>query len=282
MTPLSALRSFLFAPANRAAVYEKVLSSGADAVCLDLEDAVPPDQKVASREPALKWLAGGGHGPLKGLRINSLRTPEGLADMAAVCAAGSLDGFVLLPKVDAAADVQIAAAALDAGNSRLRLGALIESAAGLENVFEIAGSSERLAFLLFGGVDLSAELGVDGSDSSLAYARGRVVHAGRSNGRPVLDVPALAFRDLEAVAAAAHRAKAHGFSGKAAIHPSNIAPINEAFTPDETEIAEAQAVVNAFNAAPSGLVVINGKLIERPVIRAMQARLALAEAAGKL
>jgi citrate lyase subunit beta/citryl-CoA lyase/(S)-citramalyl-CoA lyase len=277
-----ALRSFLFAPANRAAVFDKVLVSGADAVCLDLEDAVPPDQKAAARGPALDWLAQAHPGPWCGVRINALRTPEGLADMAAVCAARPAAGFVLLPKVEAAADVQIAADALAASGSGLALGALIETAAGLEAVFDIARASDRVQFLLFGAVDLGADLGVDGSDAALAYARGRVVHAGRAAGRPVLDVPALAFRDLDAVAQAAARARAHGFSGKAAIHPSNIDAINDAFTPTAAEIAEAQDLVALYEAAPDGLAVRDGKLIEAPVIRAMQARLALARAAGRL
>ncbi|MEM9393134.1 MAG: CoA ester lyase [Pseudomonadota bacterium] len=276
------IRSLLFASANRASVYQKVLSSHSDAVCLDLEDAVPRDQKAEARAPALAWMTAGGDIPWRGLRINSLRTPEGLADMVAVCAAAPQSGFLMLPKVDAAADVQIVAEALDSVQSGLRLGALIESAAGLEQVYSIADASPRLAFLVFGAVDLSAELGIDGSDASLAYARGRVVHAARAADRPILDVPALAYKDVASVAEAATRAKALGFSGKAAIHPSNIACINAAFTPAAEEIDEAREIVDAFEAAPNGLVVRNGTLIEKPVIRAMQARLALAEAAGIL
>ncbi|ABV92787.1 HpcH/HpaI aldolase [Dinoroseobacter shibae DFL 12 = DSM 16493] len=281
MTAPRALRSFLFAPANRPAIFDKARGSGADAVCLDLEDAVPPDQKATARAPALEWLVQAAD-PGCGVRINGLRTPEGLADIAALCAARPGPGFVLLPKVGAAAEVQIAAEALEAAGSDLSLGALIETAEGLEAVARIARASDRLSFLLFGAVDLAADLGVDGSDAALAYARGRVVHAGRAAGRPVLDVPALDFRDLAAVGQAAARAKAHGFSGKAAIHPSNIAVINDAFTPGAEEIAEAQEVLALYEASPNGLAVRNGKLIEKPVIRAMEARLALARAAGRL
>jgi citrate lyase beta subunit len=282
MTAPPALRSLLFAPANREAVFDKAVTSGADAVCIDLEDAVPPDQKTQARAPALSWLGQAEAGlPWRGVRINAMRTPQGLADLAAVCAARPRAGFILLPKVDAAADVQIASEVLQAAGCEALLGALIESAAGLEAVFEIARASDRLAFLMFGGVDLSAELGNDGSEGALAYARGRVVHAARAAGRPVLDVPALDFRDLNAVAAAAARARAHGFAGKAAIHPSNIAPINTAFSPSQAEIMEAEEIVALFEAAPNGLVVKDGKLIERPVIRAMQARLALARAVAQ-
>ncbi|WP_425093307.1 HpcH/HpaI aldolase/citrate lyase family protein [Tropicimonas sp. S265A] len=279
-----ALRSFLFVPANRASVLPKALASGADAVCVDLEDAVPPDQKPEARAPALEFLgsACAQDMPWRGVRLNGLRTPDGLADMAALCAVAPAAGFVLLPKVDSPAEVQIVDDALTACGSGTRIGALIESAAGLEAVQGIARATDRLAFLLFGGVDLSAELGVDGSDASLAYARGRVVHAGRGAGVPVLDVPALDFRDLGAVGEAAGRALAHGFSGKAAIHPSNIAPINAAFTPVADEVTEALEIVRAFEQAPSGLVVRDGKLIERPVIRAMVARLDRARAAGLL
>jgi citrate lyase beta subunit len=272
-------RSLLFTPANRPTAFAKSLAAGADLTCLDLEDAVPPDQKEAARAPAIAFLSEGPNAG-RGVRINGLRTAFGLSDLLAVAQAAPTHGFLLLPKVDAVADVQIVSEILAAAGSGLFLGAIIESAAGLEAVFEIARAGPRLAFLMFGGVDLSAELGVDGSDASLAYARGRVVHAGRVAGIDVMDVPALAFRDPDAVTGAARRAKAHGFSGKAAIHPINIAPIHDVFTPTPAEIEEAHEIVAAFDNAVSGLVVIDGKLIEAPVIRGMRARLAAGRAAG--
>src|SRR5262249_21726582 len=146
------------------------------------------------------------------------------------------------------------------------LAVLIESAEGLENVFSILKASPRIAFAMFGGADLSAELGVALAHEPLLYARSRVVHAARSAGVDLLDVPSLAFRDLEAVRAEAMAAKALGFSGKAAIHPSNVAVVNAVFSPSEEETARAEAVVAAYRASPNGLAVLDGKLVERPVV----------------
>jgi citrate lyase subunit beta/citryl-CoA lyase/(S)-citramalyl-CoA lyase len=272
-------RSLLFTPATRPAAFAKALDSGTDCVCIDLEDAVPPGAKADVRDQAIAFLDGD---PRRALRINGLRTAFGLADLAALAAAAPAGGMILLPKVEAAADVAIADAILTECGSGATLGALIESALGLEAVFDIARASPRLEMLVFGGVDLRADMGYGTGEAPLAYGRARVVHGARLAGLHVLDVPELAFRDLDAVTARAETARAHGFTGKTAIHPSNIAPIQAAFTPSPAEIAEAQEVMAAHAASETGLVVRDGKLIEAPVIRAMEARLAIARAAGVL
>ncbi|WP_424966713.1 HpcH/HpaI aldolase/citrate lyase family protein [Dinoroseobacter sp. S375] len=272
-------RALLFTPATRISAVPKGLASGVDCLCLDLEDAVPPDQKAAARPDAIGFLDGD---PRKALRINGLRTRAGLEDLVALARAAPQGGMLLLPKVESAAEIAQADAVLGEAGARMALGALIESAAGLEEVFAIARATPRLEMLLFGAVDLAADLGLGSGEAPLAYARARVVHAGKGAGLQVLDVPELAFRDLDHVAARARTARDLGFTGKAAIHPSNVAPIQSAFTPSAAEIAEARAVMAAHAAAPSGLVVIDGRLIEAPVIRAMQARLEVAAAAGVL
>lgn len=272
-------RSLLFTPATRPTAFDKALASGADCVCIDLEDAVPPEAKDDVRAQAIAFLNGDVR---RALRINGLRTGYGLADLSALAAAAPTGGMVLLPKVETAAELAIADAILTECGSGVTLGALIESALGLEAVFEIARASSRLEMLVFGGVDLRADMGLGPGDAPLAYARARVVHGASVAGLHVLDVPELAFRDLESVASRAEAAQAFGFTGKAAIHPSNIAPIQSAFTPTPAQIAEAQDVMAAHAASETGLVVRDGKLIEAPVIRAMEARLAIARAAGVL
>ncbi|TFL16515.1 HpcH/HpaI aldolase/citrate lyase family protein [Jannaschia formosa] len=276
------LRSLLFTPATRVAAFDKALGSGADCVCLDLEDAVPPASKAGARPAALDWLSAGGEGPLRGLRINALSTAFGMADMADLARAAPGAGLVMLPKVGSAEEVRLAAAVLDEAGSGLTLAALVESAAGLAAVDGIAAASPRLTVLVFGGVDLSADLGADPVSDTMRVARARIVQAARAAGRDVLDVPELAFRDLDGVARAARLAAREGFTGKAAIHPANVAAINDAFTPDAEAIAEARRVVEAFEAAPSGLAELDGKLIEAPVVKAMRGRLARARAAGVL
>ncbi|SDZ59223.1 citrate lyase subunit beta / citryl-CoA lyase/(S)-citramalyl-CoA lyase [Jannaschia faecimaris] len=277
------MRSLLFTPANRPQAFDKALAIGADCVCLDLEDAVPPDAKDGARAPAIAFLTGaGGAGATRALRINALSSAAGARDLAGLADAAPRAGLVMLPKVTSAAELRMVASILDEVNSETGLIALVETADGLSAVEEIARASPRLRALVFGGVDLSAELGAAPGSDTMRMARARIVHAARAGGCDVLDVPELDFRNAEKVDTAAADAAANGFTGKAAIHPSNIATINAAFTPTADEIARAQAAVAAFEAAPSGLVVIDGKLIEAPVIKGMRKLLAIAKAAGVL
>jgi citrate lyase beta subunit len=203
-------------------------------------------------------------------------------DLAGLADAAPKGGLLMLPKVESAAEVQLVASILDEVGSDTGLIALVETAEGLSAVEDIARASDRLRALMFGGIDLSAELGVHMNSDTMCVARARIVQAARAGGRDVLDVPELDFRNAEKVQNAAQNAVANGFTGMAAIHPSNLATINAAFTPTIEEIARAQEIVAAFEAAPSGLVVIDGKLIEAPVIKGMLKRIAIARAVGVL
>ncbi len=277
------LRSLLFTPANRVAAFGKALGAGADCVCLDLEDAVPPDAKSAARPDAINFLEGAGaKRPIRGVRINALSSAAGARDLAGLADAAPKCGLLMLPKVGSAAEIQLVASILDEVGSDIGLIALVETAEGMSAVEDIARSSDRLRALMFGGIDLSAELGAQMNSDTMRVARARIVQAARAGGRDVLDVPELDFRNAEKVQNAAQNAVANGFTGKAAIHPSNLATINAAFTPTTEEIARAQEIVAAFEAAPSGLLVIDGKLIEAPVIKGMRKRIAIARAAGVL
>ncbi len=277
------MRSLLFTPANRPQAFAKALDAGADCVCLDLEDAVPPDAKCASRPGALDFLAkAGADGPLRAVRVNALPCAAGARDLAALADLAPRAGLVMLPKVASAAEVQLVASIFDEIGSDTGLVALVETPEGLSAVAEIAGSSDRLRALMFGGVDLSAALGADMTSDTMRVARARVVQAARAAGCDVLDVPELDFRDTEKVQQAAQNAAANGFTGKAAIHPANLVAINAAFTPTSVEIVHALKIIKAFEAAPNGLVVLDGKLIEAPVIKGMRKRIAIARAAGVL
>ncbi len=274
-------RSLLFTPANRPDAFDKALASGADIVCLDLEDAIPPDQKTQARDPAVSFLAGEGPpGVIRAVRINALSSQAGLEDLVAVVQAGLKRGMLMLPKVADAAELRLVDSVLSEAGSHIELIALIETLDGLENVGAIAAATERLKMVLFGAVDFSAELGTAIADAPLAYARGRIVHAAKRAGLDVMDAPELSFRDLDKVREAAGRARDDGFTGKAAIHPAGIATINSVFTPGSDEITHAQKVIAAFDASPNGLAVLDGQLIEAPVVRAMQRRLAIAEVCG--
>ena len=134
--------------------------------------------------------------------------------------------------------------------------------------------------MVFGAVDFSAELGTPNADAPLSYARGKVVHAAKRAGIDVMDTPELNFRNLDVIKESSKRACDHGFTGKAAIHPAGIETINTAFTPSADEIEHARRVIAAFETAPNGLAVLDGQLVELPVIRAMQRKLAIAEVCG--
>ena len=270
---MTAFRSLLFAPANRPAIHPKALESGADLVCLDLEDAVPPQDKASARAVAAAFLSDA-PGPGRVVRINALSSADGLADLLAIVAARPRGGVVFLPKVNDPHEMRLVDAVLTEANLPLHLAALIETGDGLENAHAILMASPRIAFAMFGGVDLAADLGVAVAHEPLLYARSRLVHAASRAGVDVLDVPCLAFRDEGLIGAEARVAKTLGFAGKAALHPAGIAAIHAAFAPTADEIAKAREIVAAYRASPNGLAKVDGKLVEKPVVRAMQRILA--------
>ncbi len=267
-------RSLLFAPASRPERLDKALASGADIVCADLEDAVGPADKDAARAHGIAFLAAPGGGADRALRINSLRTGTGLRDVLALQAAGPLAGVICLPKVESADEVRWADELLRA-QPALRLCAFVESPGGIERAAAIAAASPRLAFLVFGAVDFCAELGVPLADEPLAWPRGRLAGAAHAAGVGLLDAPCIEFRDLDEVARQARLARAIGFTGKTAIHPTNVAAINAAFTPTAEELEQARGIVAAFEASSGGATTWQGKLLEEPVVRRMQRILAL-------
>lgn len=270
-------RSLLFAPGNRPEVHGKALGSGADVVCIDLEDAVPPADKASARGDALAVLTAA-PGPERVVRINSPRSADGLRDLLALVAAAPEGGTILLPKVADPFEPRLVDEILTEAALPLRLAVLIESAEGLERAAAIMAASPRIDWAMFGAVDFAAEMGVPVAHEPLLHARLRLVHAARLAGIDILDVPCLAFRDPDAVRAETATARSLGFTGKAAIHPSNIATIHQAFRPSADEIARAERIVAAYDASPNGLAVLDGKLIEKPVVRAMARLLAARDA----
>ena len=161
-----------------------------------------------------------------------------------------------------------------------RLHVIIETNSALERAFDIAHCSDRIDALFFGGVDMAAELRCENAWEPLLYARSRVVHAAASAGIDVIDVPYLDLEDPDGMVLAAQQAKALGFSGKGSIHPKQVAALNEVFTPSDAEIARARRIITTFEEADTGLVVIDGKLIEKPVLRDMHRIVAIAERIG--
>lgn len=274
-------RSFIFMPGLKPEMFAKAAASGADLVCIDLEDAIHPADKTAARAKTLALMAAlpPAPGVEVAVRINALSTPEGLLDLAAVVAAGrGGPPALMLPKVASPGEVALVSQLLDGADLDTALHVIVESAAGLEDCWQIARASPRLQALFFGAVDLSADIGATNLWEALLYARSRVVAAAAGAGLDAIDVPWLDLADMAGMAAEAQAARRLGFVGKGAIHPRQIPAINEAFTPSPGEIAHARRIVAAFEEAATGLVVIDGKLIEKPVLRAMERLLRRAEA----
>jgi (S)-citramalyl-CoA lyase len=273
-------RSWLFVPATRPERFQRAADAGADVVLIDLEDAVAPADKAQARAAAIAHLAavaqaGAAAGrPAWALRINGLATRDGLADLAALVAAGSRPDAIVLPKAESP-DVLRLLAGHVGGAGRPQLVALIESAAGLGRVEAIARSTARLWGVMFGAADMSADLGCQLAWEPLAHARGRVVAAAAAAGITAIDSPFFAVQDLEGLAAETDRAVAMGFAAKAAIHPSHVEPINRALTPTAARVAWAERVLAANTA---GIGVVDGKMIDEAIAR--QARRVLAAAAA--
>ncbi|MDJ0610734.1 MAG: CoA ester lyase [Kiloniellales bacterium] len=272
-------RSFIFAPGLKPEMYPKALASGADIVCVELEDGIAPKDKDAARSKALALFAEpqADDGVERIVRINCLRTAFGLADVQAVLASDTPPPAVMLPKVMGPEEIVWLDDLLTERGHATRLHVIIETNAGLEAAYEVARASPRIDALFFGGVDMAAELRCENAWEPLLYARSRLVHAASAAGIDAIDVPYLDLEDAEGMAREAVRARDLGFCGKGAIHPKQIERLNRVFTPDEAQVARARRIIEAFTEADTGLVVIDGKLIEKPVLREMHRIVAIAE-----
>ncbi len=277
--PVVPRRSFIFAPGLRPEMYPKALASGADIVCVELEDGIAPKDKDTARRNAMALFAEpqADDGVERIVRINCLREAFGLADVQAVLATDTPPPALMLPKVRTADEVAWLDDLLTERGHATRLHIIIETNAGLEAVHDIARASSRIDALFFGGVDMAAELRCHNAWEPLLYARSRVVHAAASIGVDAIDVPFLDLDDPEGMEREARLARDLGFSGKGSIHPKQIGILNRVFTPAPERVAYAKRVIAAFEEADTGLVVVDGKLIEKPVLREMHRVLTISE-----
>ncbi len=272
-------RSFIFSPGLKPEMFPKALASGADIVCVELEDGIAPKDKDEARGKALALFETpqADDGVERIVRINCLRDPFGLADVTAILKTNTPPPALMLPKVRTPDEIQWLDGLLTERGHACRLHIIIETNAGLEAVHDIARASPRIDALFFGGVDMAAELRCRNAYEPLLYARSRVVHAAASAGLDVIDVPYLDLNDPDGMKREAELVRDLGYSGKGSIHPKQIAALNEVFTPSAAQIAHAHRVIDTFAKADTGLVVIDGKLIEKPVLRDMHRILAIAE-----
>ena len=274
---VAAPRSWLFVPADSEKKIAKAVASDADAIIFDLEDSVAPGNKQAARD-LLKTLKRDG-GPRWWVRINPLRTDHHKPDLE-IFASADFEG-VVLPKAESGAD--IAELAHRTGN--LPIHAIVtETAASLFGLLSYRDSKSPLAAMCWGAEDLSAALGATSKydeDGALSFtyrlARSLTLAGAVAAGVQPVDGVFADFRDEAGLTAEARAAAREGFTGKLAIHPDQVGPINAAFTPSADDIAHAKAIVAAFEADPSaGVLSVGGKMVDRPHL--IQARGVLSRA----
>jgi citrate lyase beta subunit len=266
LNPAIGISTILFVPGSRPDRFEKALASGADCVCIDLEDAVAPDAKAAARAAALTALEAGD--PRLAVRINGIATVDGLRDLIALDGLVAPPPLLFIPMVESAREVAIAAAVLGLGERQMV--PLIESSSALRNAHHIA-AAPGVAAMMFGGGDLSAQLGVELAWEPLAAARAQFVLACGGAGVGLIDVPFVKLDDEAGLEEEAARSKALGFTAKAAIHPAQVGPISRIFRPSETELAEARTALDAFRAGGGKVIRHRGRMLEAPIIRRYQA-----------
>ena len=272
-------RSFIFTPGLNPEMFPKALASGADMVCIELEDGIAIKDKDEARKNtinALKNLKINNDVELV-VRVNCQRTKPGLLDLEAFISSKLNVKALMLPKVKTPDEITFIDDLLTDCNLDTDLHVIMETNEALENIYDIAHSSKRIVALYFGGVDMAAELRVPNSYENLIYARSKLVHAGASVGIDVIDVPYLDLEDMDGMKKEAELVRNLGFTGKGSIHPKQINILNEVFTPSKEEIIKAKRIIDQFNASDTGLVVIDGKLIEKPVLREMKRRILVAD-----
>lgn len=272
-------RSFIFTPGLKPEMFPKALRSGVDMVCIELEDGIAPKDKNEAREKALsifqKQTIPENIEVI--LRINSIRSLFGLEDVRAILDTDFPPPAIMLPKVNDAEEIKILDDLLSERGHSCEIHPIIETNLGLEKAYDIAKSSERVVTLFFGLIDMSAELRCKLSWDQLLYARSRVVHAAASAGIDAIDGPFMDLEDPKGNIEQATLARDLGFSGKGSIHPNQVSDLNKVFSPSKEKIDKAKKITKIFEEANTGLVMVDGKLIEKPVLREMYRTLSMSK-----
>ena len=281
-------RSFLFCPGNHPRKVAKVFDAGADAVILDLEDAVAVSEKAATRAPVAAALTG--PRPCRGyVRVNALDTGFTFGDLEAVVAPG-VDGIVL-PKVESATDVakvDWVIGELEAKRGLTQGGIdlmqILETGPGIADARAICAAGGRLRRVSFGAGDYARDMGLDWTreEGEFAHARAEIVLASRIAGlEPPIDTVWVDLPDTDGLAASARAAKRMGFQGKLCIHPAQVGIVHGVFTPSADEVARAEKIVAAFERAEaegSASIQVDGQFIDYPIVARARRVLALARA----
>lgn len=290
MEPIKLRRAMMFMPGNNPAMLQSAGIYGADTVIFDLEDAVAVTEKDAARHLVHNAIKTFRYPCEVAVRINHIQTPFGLKDLEVVLPAKP--DLIRLPKAETAADIQeidriITKAETECGFAAgsIRMMAAIETAKGLMNAYQIATASPRMVALAIGGEDFIADLRTTRSKEGheLFVARSQLVLAARAAGLMVIDSVFANVNDEETFIAETKMIKQLGFDGKSVINPRQIRVVQEIFTPSEKEITQARRILRAYQEAldrKSGVIALDGKMIDTPIVNRAERVLAYAAAAG--
>jgi citrate lyase subunit beta/citryl-CoA lyase len=278
-------RSVLYMPGANERALEKAKTIDADALILDLEDSVAPDSKVQGRENVVAAVKSGEYGHRElAIRVNSIGTEWHDDDVKAAAAAGP--DAILVPKVESAEQVLQLVAAIEAGGApaHTQLWAMIETPRALLHAEEIAAAHERLTVIVMGTNDIVNEtygLHVPGRNPVVLASLAWTLLAVRAAGKVIIDGVYNDVKNEEGFAAEARQGREMGFDGKTLIHPAQVEPCNEAFSPSEADIERAQGLISTFEeakAAGQGVVTFNNKMVEELHVRDAKRILAFADA----
>lgn len=280
--PARMRRSLLFVPADRPERVSKAANLATDVVILELEDGVSPENKIEARKNAGNLLAEIDFGYREtAVRINRISNQYGLSDMLAIADWPCKPELIILPKVESAAEVRLYDELMCNSNISSQLLILIESSRGILNAPGIAAACERIAGITFGIVDLAAELGCGLSWEVMAKRRSALVDAAGFARVPVYDAPDINLKDKEGFKDECARGRTFGFSGKLCIHPSQLDTVNKAFSPTDKEITQALKIVTAAEKSGGGALVVDGRMVDAPVIKSARQVVMMAKQIGR-
>ena len=269
------LKSWLFTPATKADRFGRSAEVHADALIIDLEDAVALLDKQKARTAALQYLEQPAQDRLpSALRINAPVTRTGIEDLHSLLESSAAPDYIILPKCDSPAFIRMVRTLLDQAAKDTEIIALIESAKAVEALPDIVGSEVRPVALMFGAADMEADLGAKTGWEPLLFVRSRIVQVAASAGIVAVDSPFFDIADLEGLKKETTAARDLGFHGKATIHPKQISVINDVFVPSDEEVAKARQIL-AVN--QQGVGSVDHQMVDEAIAR--KARLTLERAA---